>query len=131
MRDPVNIDELLASAQRGSGEWLFWSAVADIIAAINLPHDSVNGFACILALELAEVYLRDGREIGSPEGEGGIENLCRVVAVMFASVNPDPIWWKSQYPSKMTDPLVRAAAREINRKIPALSIVKKYRPWLD
>ena len=130
MPHPLTIQNLLSRVPETSEDHQFWEAIYDLLTALSLPQEEAYGYAAILALELADIHLRDGRKIGTFGVEGGIEDLCQVVAVVFASVSPDPRWWKCAYPQKMSHPTVRKILPWLNKKIEELEIVENYSPWI-
>ncbi|MBI4739913.1 hypothetical protein HY772_10375 [Candidatus Woesearchaeota archaeon] len=127
----MDLPQLLSLAPEGSEERKFWQCIFEILEALNLPKNQINGIAVIFALELAEIIFNDGRHLGGVGMSGGIEDLCTVVAVVFSAVNPDPTYWKSKYPSEIGNPDVQEVAYEINQKIQNLNIVDKFIPWIE
>ncbi len=130
MPHPLTIQNLLSMVPETSEEHQFWKAIYDLLTALSLPQEEAYGFAAILVLELADIQLKDGRKIGTFGGSGGIEDLCQVVAVVFASVSPDPRWWKCAYPQKMSNPTVRKILPWLNKEIAELEMVENYSPWI-
>lgn len=129
MRHPESVAQLLSTVPEGGEEWQFWSAIAKLVGALDPPRTPLYGFACMYVFELADIRLKGGGGIGETVSDGGIENLARIIAVLFANSNADPIWWKSTYPTEMSRREVRQTASELSQRIPNLDIVERYVPW--
>lgn len=113
MRHPESVAQLLSTVPEGGDEWQFWSAVAKLIDALDPPRTTLYGFACMYVFELADVSLKGGGGIGGTMSGGGIENLARIIAVLFANCNAELYFRRRQGHGLSPD----SSGREVERSM--------------
>lgn len=107
-------------------EYSYYKTLLDILVALNPPRTKVFGFGCMMMLEFTTIRLHDGREIGGDEDVmGSVGDIAEAVAILFASIERDPLWWKSRYPSELSDPQIQKAATELTSKLEQMDMVKQ------
>ncbi len=118
--------EFLAQFSVGSPERSYFEAVLDLLTALNLPITETFGFACMAMLEFATITLSDSRVIGESWGiMGSKEDIAYCLAVVFADIQSDPIWWKAAYTAAIiNDPQILETAKELTRQLAMLPIVR-------
>lgn len=109
-----------------SPEFTYYDTLLDILTALNPPRTRLYGFGCMMMLEFTTVRLRDGREIGGHDDiMGSIGDIADAVALIFQGIQYKPLWWKSRYPSEISDPRVRTTALEFIARLEGLEIVER------
>jgi hypothetical protein len=131
MRDEDKIREFLSQYPVGSSERDYFAAVLDLLMDLDPPITEEIGHALMISLDFATITLNDGWVIGEPWGiMGSREDNARCIAVLFDTINPDPIWWKASYVHGAADLGIVQVAKEITKQLPTLPIVKEVTSYL-
>jgi hypothetical protein len=126
MNDDDKITTFLSQYPITSPERDYFSAVLDLLRTLDPPITEATGLALLIMFDFATITLDDGRVIGEPWGiMGSREDNARCIAVLFDSINPDPIWWKASYVHGASDMEIIQAAKDLTRQLPTLPIVKE------
>jgi hypothetical protein len=91
-------EEFLSGYPPDSLDYQFYEPAFRILEALSPPITYNYGLACIQMLHMTTIKMADGCTIGIDHVMGSIEDCACVVAVMFATINKDPIWWKARFP---------------------------------
>jgi hypothetical protein len=112
-------------------EVAYFSAVFDVLLALNPPTTKIHGFACMKVLASIVITLKDGRIIGDNSSTmGTYEEIAEAISIVFETIESKAIMWKANYPVMLDDPAVSMAAKEITGRLKELDIVEHIESYL-
>jgi hypothetical protein len=127
MKHPSTIDELLEPLPDPSDERDLFKSIYEIVRSLDIEHSEREGMAVIAALESSEIVFDDGRVLGVPPLEVGIEDVSRILAIELRDVQSNPIVWKAGYPIFLLDPTFEHDRLQMRERVARLSFVSDVR----
>jgi hypothetical protein len=109
-------------------ELRFYQAAFKILESLSPAISIADGLGCIRLLYRYDITLTDGYKLGyDPALMGSIEDCAHVVAVMFAAISDDPIWWKATYAADGHEPPVSTRAKGFVQQLKQVDFVTSVR----
>jgi hypothetical protein len=116
-------EEFLSSYPPDSLARPFYESAFRLLEALSPPITYHHGLACIQMLYMTIITMVDEATIGNDPIMGSIEDCASVVAVMFATIQQDPIWWKASFPGDGYSQEVNLLTQQLIQQLRQLDLV--------